>query len=367
MLVSRDGWYYSCNPKALAEFLSVNSEWEVCFGLISSFHTVNAPSRIRFFTCGTFSYFYYLATSRFFITNERVTPHITYPFKKREQVYIHTMHGGHGIKKTPAASSGEIEEVWKYIEECQDVVLSNSSFFSKYVIRKGFRFEKPIIETGLPRNDIFYSKQEKRDAITKEVKRLINLPTEDPNLHILIYGPTFRYGARGTFELYDLDVRRVLDAFEQRFGGVWVIAISKHPFLERIFHEQYDYSFPYIIDASVISDVQDLLIAGDALITDYSSIEMDFSLTGKPQFQFFVDGNDWQNLTYIDPKALPFPYAEDNDELISNILNFDEETYKFKLSKFNNEVVGLFDDGHACERVEDWMKTQIRKKDYEHL
>lgn len=63
-LVSRDGDFYSCNPKALADYLSQTTEWDVSIGLHQPEKHV-VESRIRILTIGSFRYYYYLFTLRF--------------------------------------------------------------------------------------------------------------------------------------------------------------------------------------------------------------------------------------------------------------------------------------------------------------
>ena len=104
---------------------------------------------------------------------------------------------------------------------------------------------------------------------------------------------------------------------------------------------------------------QPLLASSDALITDYSSAEMDFSLTKRPVFQLCKDRADYDRGFYINPESLPFPYAETDDQLVSNILNFDNEKYQSELEQFNREVIGLNETGHASEAVVEWMINKL--------
>ena len=44
---------------------------------------------------------------------------------------------------------------------------------------------------------------------------------------------------------------------------------------------------------------------------------------------------------------------------IDNILTFDNERYQSELEKFNREVIGLNETGHASEAVVEWMLSKL--------
>ena len=58
----------------------------------------------------------------------------------------------------------------------------------------------------------------------------------------------------------------------------------------------------------------------------------------------------------MDIRELPFSFAENNDELEDNILNFDDSVYQQKLDKFHKEL-DLVEDGKAGERVFNLIQT----------
>ena len=59
-------------------------------------------------------------------------------------------------------------------------------------------------------------------------------------------------------------------------------------------------------------------------------------------------------------EELPFPYAKNNDELESNVMNFDEKNYLNKWESFKNRM-GLKETGHAArdiaEKINEFMET----------
>lgn len=348
------GAKYTCNPKAITDEIlrqkatgRLTKDIEIWYAFQNpSLWRKEVPDEINVTELGSLEYFKLLATSQFIVSNIRLVG-LNWPFPKRKgQYYIQTMHGGHGIKRVELDVKDELpdEYIVQAIEDTKrtDLMLSDSDYWT-HVYRTAFDYHGEVLEKGLPRNDVFFSE----DIRQKEA---------DSNKY-LIYTPTFR--ANGRRDVYGFDVDKIISALEKRFGGIWHIWVSSHPNMKDYYREIYDFSHPRLIDMGQYPDLQELLVKADALITDYSSAEMDFSLTGRPVFQLIRDSKDYDRGTYLEPRSLPFPYSENDDELCDNILNFDEERYTSELKKFNSTVIGLKETGHAAESVVSWIDKKI--------
>lgn len=353
MCVCWGGAKYNCNPKAITDKIiekgllrgqKSDKGFEIIYAFLypSRFEGV-LPKEIKAVEIGSFEYFYLLATSQFIIANTRFGGGMYWPFKKKKgQFFIQTQHGGHGIKKVEFDADLP-EEYYKTAKEDTDrtdLMLSDSKYWTN-VYRTSYRYKGEVLEKGLPRNDIFFI--ESKEHITD-------------NKHYAIYAPTFRNN--GHREVYGFNVDKVIDALQVKFGGEWYIRVSSHPNMRDYYHEIYDFSHPRLIDVGE-EELQPLLFSSDILITDYSSAEMDFSLTKRPIFQLCRDRNDYDRGFYINPEDLPFPYAKTEDQLIENILNFDNDKYLKDLDKFNREIIGLNETGHASEAVLNWILNKM--------
>lgn len=353
MCVCWGGAKYNCNPKAITDKIiekgllrgqKSDKGFEIIYAFLypSRFEGV-LPKEIKAVEIGSFEYFYLLATSQFIIANTRFGGGMYWPFKKKKgQFFIQTQHGGHGIKKVELDADLP-EEYYKTAKEDTDrtdLMLSDSKYWTN-VYRTSYRYKGEVLEKGLPRNDIFFI--ESKEHITD-------------NKHYAIYAPTFRNN--GHREVYGFNVDKVIDALQVKFGGEWYIRVSSHPNMRDYYHEIYDFSHPRLIDVGE-EELQPLLFSSDILITDYSSAEMDFSLTKRPIFQLCRDRNDYDRGFYINPEDLPFPYAKTEDQLIENILNFDNDKYLKDLDKFNREIIGLNETGHASEAVLNWILNKM--------
>jgi CDP-glycerol glycerophosphotransferase len=110
---------------------------------------------------------------------------------------------------------------------------------------------------------------------------------------------------------------------------------------------------PRVIDVTGFPDTALLLLVADALVTDYSSVMFDFSVTGKPMYFLVPDMEHYRGELrgfYFDLAAhAPGPVVRSQEELV-DALSGDPadhaERYAAWRAKFNAR-----DDGRAAERV----------------
>ena len=118
-----------------------------------------------------------------------------------------------------------------------------------------------------------------------------------------------------------------------------------------------------LINVTNYPDIQELMMISDIAITDYSSWIYDFVLSKKPGFIYASDielYNDERGF-YYPLERTPFPIATNNEELIKNILNFDNNEYLDKVEKFLKEK-GCIEDGKAAYRVVEKIKEILGDK-----
>ena len=86
---------------------------------------------------------------------------------------------------------------------------------------------------------------------------------------------------------------------------------------------------PRVIDVTGFPDTSRLLLAADALITDYSSVMFDFSVTGKPMYFLVPDIEHYRGELrgfYFDLVAhAPGPVVRTQDELVAALRDGDRE------------------------------------------
>lgn len=246
---------------------------------------------------------------------------------------------------------------------------------------KALVYEGSFLKIGAPRCDVLYG-----DKYSYHGKfcRKHNIPEES---RVLMFAPTFREraknGKRIVFsEMWTIDFKRLMRSLEQRFGGKWYLCIRVHPQLAPTFQEYRNEEIQeFLIDESQADDMYEILAGMDAYITDYSSAMFEAGFAGIPVFIYADDiekyardrGSLMWNMTgdHLDhvtnnkrmtpdiDTVLPFPIAQNNDELEEAILQFDTQIYSEKIERLAQDVKLLF-DGRASERAADKLEVYLQ-------
>lgn len=340
LLNSFNGKQYSCNPKYIAEYLLKNNKKKYEIIYVINNNLIEVPKKVIKIKFFSFKHFYYYFSSKILISNIGAKT----IFKKRKnQFRIETWHGGGAYKKTDLAIDNSSYRIYKEIIVGNDVnfYISSCKKFTQIMSEVQKVKKSKFIEYGMPRNDIFFDKIQKKIA-NRKIREKYCLKNF---CKVILYAPTWRDDGR-SLEVKDIyEVVRYLNK----------ISKEKHILLCRAHHSGKlvnKFNEENIINVTDYPDMQELLCAADILITDYSSCMWDFSLMYKPCFIYATDIDQYkQERDFYTPMSeWPFPIATNTDELINNILNFNQKEYVQKVKQHHKDL-GSFEDGHACERV----------------
>ena len=353
---------YSCNPKYICEEirrqnLPVEMVWAVTNAQLKNRAIRKSfPKDVKLVVRGTYPFFKEIVTSKIWIDNAFNFTWNPIP-KKKNQFYIQNWHGSLGLKRIDKGSVKNRR--WNFSADLNaryvDLCVSNSTFETG-VFRETHWPKNNILELGHARNDIFFADEATKAEIKKKVFEYFEIPE---GTKIAMYAPTYRDDdATGIF---DLDRTRFLDTLQERFGGEWMLLNRFHmktkkgrKGLTAAMEED-----PRIISAAAYPDIQELMVATDVGITDYSSWIYDFMLTGRPGFLYVPDLEDYDQERgfYYPLDETPFPYAETNDDMMAKILAFDWNTYREKHAKFL-EARGCKEQGTAAKEIVEIIKKQ---------
>ena len=290
-------------------------------------------------------FLYHLLTAAVIVDNDGFKTYI--PIRKA-QLYINTWHGG-GLFKSAyggTRSQDEIEysaKVEKIKHGDVKLLLSTSEAWTKVNARHRFQYEGEILESGYPRNDLFF--YENNNLILK-VKDALQIKHNDK---IVVFAPTFRGGllnrTDGECIVDGLEVDKLINSLETKFGGEFVFVYRGH-------HASRGVNLEKGVDATNYIDMQELMVAADVFISDYSSCLWDFALTRKPCLIFGPDFNKYMKDPGFesDYREWPFPIAKSNEELSQCVLAFDEIRYVNCVNGYLNKY-GSYETGHASEMV----------------
>jgi len=349
---------YTCNPKYIAEeILKRNLPYELVWIVDKNIlkYIDDFPKQIKLVMTGTEEEIEALGTTKIIVTNERRNKFLRRGYEKKEgQTIIQTWHGSLGIKCTGEERKDlpHGQNSLSIMDESEtDYLTSNGSWDTEF-FKRIFDNNGEILEVGHPRNDIFFKDT---TEVKEKVYKALNIPI---GTKIALYAPTFREDY--DMSCYTLDYDRLKNAIEEKFGGDWVIVNRLHPRLTNLKNQCA--GIEHIIDATNYSDMQELLAASDICITDYSSCIYDYILQYKPGFIFATDVEKYDNgrgLQYPLSQT-PFPVATNNDEMVKCIQEFDIEKYKSDVKTFLDGK-GCIEDGHASERVVDFIEKLLNK------
>lgn len=345
------GLGYGDSPKCIAEeLLKDKGKYNVVW-LVNNM-SLYIPRPIRKVYLARIKAVYELATAKVIITTMKGRIDLK---KKGTQFFVYIPHGQSGAKYVEKAAKGLRQS---YIEGSQwhssvsDLFLSSSKLQTQEM-RDYFWYDGEIVEYGLPRNDIFFHYT---DYDIQRVRQKLHIGNEDI---VVLYAPTFR--DKGGLFVYNIDTVGIARSIEKKTGKNCKILIRLHPNIIWFGKPAFDYS-EELIDVTDYPDIQELLVASDILISDYSSTMFDFMLMKHAVFLFAKDVEEYQQMRGLKEWffKVPFPICKDNDELIKAIETFDEEKYKTDLEKFDI-IYGSLEDGHATKRVVERIKIEMQK------
>lgn len=340
------------NPQYIAqEIINQELPYELVW-LVSDTNT-SMPLSIRKVKFDTIKAAYELATARVIVSNvKNALPYV----KKKDQYYIQTWHGKLPFKYIEGECEEKLEK--RYVRESKkdsqkiDLILSGCSLDTE-IFQKHFWYSGEVLEKGLPKYDMLFNTDEEH---VFSIKKALGI---EKNNKVVLYAPTFRDNNR--YDAYDLNINALVDCLEKKTGFKWLIIIRMHPNVNESANS-YNYN-DSIINGSIISNPQELVLASDLLITDYSSIMVDFMMLEKPVFLYTSDFEEYKRERGLRTiyNELPFERANTNEELIKTINDIDFELYRKKEIKFMKERVCSFDDGHAAENVVERIKSIIER------
>src|SRR5699024_7268627 len=198
-------------------------------------------------------------------------------------------------------------------------------------------------------NDIIYTKNNNKDI--QELKTLLKLPK---NKKVILYAPTWRddeYYSKGN---YSFELNLNLAKMQKELGNDYVIILRMHYLIaSEIDISQYE---GFVYDYSLYSDVGELYLVSDILITDYSSVFFDYANLQRPILFYTYDIEKYRGQLrgfYLDMETeLPGPLLETTDEIIDKIKNIRElnESYANRYKTFYNRFCG-WDNGKATQKT----------------
>lgn len=257
----------------------------------------------------TFRYTRILACAQHIFSNASLP---IYFIKRPGQVYMQTWHG------TPLKTLGKqmrmgIESMYNVQHNfLQADYLTQPNAFTRDVILRDYNLEPlytgKVVMAGYPRNKVFME-PEKGVALRRK------LGLEDKTVYA--YMPTWRGQSNHSVDVleYAAQVKKIMQQVDSGLKDDQVLYVNFHPILHGAVQlDAYQHILPFPTEVSNY----EFLNCADALITDYSSVFFDFSLTKKPIILFMYDYDTYlaDRGLYMDVRTLPFRQIYQTEELV---------------------------------------------------
>jgi CDP-glycerol glycerophosphotransferase len=345
------GRQYSDSPRAIHEELvrrgaPLEHLWVVRDGRCA------VPATARVLREGSREYHEALATARYVVSNDHFPDWVE---RRDDQVFLQTWHG------TPFKKLGfDVSDMHGKARKFQrnwDRQLRNWQFvlspnrFSTPILRRAYRIEGEMLETGYPRVDVLARPD--RDVRSRGLRARLGIPEDR---RTVLYAPTFRDHVQDRRNRYRLELALDLERLREAVGEDTVILFRKHHYIVDPVPETAD---GFVRDVSAYPDGTELMLAADVLMTDYSSMMVDFANTGRPMLFFTYDLDVYEDEIrgfYLDDfvGTVPGPLLRTTDEVAEALQGLDgvRAEYAERYATFRETFCEL-DDGHAAARVVD--------------
>jgi len=280
----------------------------------------------------TLAYFKTLLKARVWVTNSSMLRGLNFTGINTYQ--LNTWHGSAIKKMGDEINTGNTAFKIKKTKPVPYIMLAQGKYDVELFHRA---FHQPLNDfriVGLPRNDeLAHGTKEKQEAL----KRKLGLPADKK---VILFAPTYRE--------YDKDQNgnclykppMNLKKWKQELGNDFVLLFRAHYEIAKVLGIEDD---DFIKNVSDYPNLNELILASDVLISDYSSIFFDYSITGKPMLCFTYDFDKYQSL-----RGMYFDIREElemkensahEDGIIHSLLNMDIEQRKAITRKFRDKYI----------------------------
>lgn len=219
-------------------------------------------------------------------------------------------------------------------------LLVSQNRHSTDIFATAYDWHDGIVEEGYPRNDLMTL------GDGQVIRERLGIPEGKT---AILYAPTWRDNVAGLVTFLDLS------ALAEELGPDYVILLRGH---SRTMKNSQRVLIPGVIDVTTYPNVTELFMASDALITDYSSVMFDFSVTGRPMIFFVPDMDDYRDSVrgvYFDlSEVAPGPVVATQAEVVDALRSMGEDTdrYAERYTAWRERFNALDDGGSAARTVQ---------------
>ena len=324
VLMNGHGFRYNDSPRAMYEKmveLGMLDEYRVIWALREPDKwEIEGAEKVEL---DTLKYFFTALKAKYWISCVNIERGLH--FKKKKTVYLNTWHGA-SLNFVGNAVSKRKDFHYEHV----NYFCINGEYERDFVIRDFNLRPESLLATGYPRNDELYAAT---DATRAEKRELLGIPE---GKRVLLYAPTWRDSTDGGVS-HKLAPPIDWKKWKQELGDEWVILLRTHPYTTKLMNVEFD---DFVIDCIEYPRINDLLIAADILVSDYSSTSLDYAILEKPIACFGYDYEEYKAVRgfYFDlEEVFPNGVIRTEDKLLEHIKSFDYAEECAKTKKFKDD------------------------------
>ena len=341
------GGGYGDNPRYIAEELMKRKIKLDIVWLTDD--STGMPSSIRIVPRESLRALFEMSTAKIWIDNVRNNYK---PLKKNHQIYLQTWHGCFPAKKI----EGEEKKLSQnYISAAKldgqicDAIVTGGEYCHSIMEHYFWLSDSAErLNVSPPKLDVLFDENYKNKT-RKNVRNKLGLDNKD---FVVLYAPTFRDYEDTSGYINDFtELRR---AFFERYHMNVVIIVRLHPNTKVM-----NFTGRYI-DVTKYPDINELYCITDALVTDYSSVSIEFAcIFKKPVFLYMEDYDKYRSEREISSLINNAPFKKNKcfSELIDCILKYKD--YREENEYFDNLI---YNPGMGAKVCVDWLLSETKKR-----
>ncbi|WP_430868445.1 bifunctional glycosyltransferase/CDP-glycerol:glycerophosphate glycerophosphotransferase [Demequina aurantiaca] len=308
------------------------------------------PAHMEYVVTGSHQYYRALASAKYFFLDVNLPAW----WRKRPGQVFTELHHGTPLKLMGMEERGQ-EVAWfdGLLKRCQQwdySLVSNS--YSAEVWKHSYPVSCETLEYGYPRNDVLV---DAGIGACAEARERVGV---DADARVILYVPTFRERDWDSISMREIEeIAGALDDGD-------VLLMRGHYLAGRERGADLD---PAIMDVTDYASIEDLYLAADVLITDYSSAMFDFANLGRPIVIFAPDWEQYRHErgTYFDITVdAPGSVVHSAADLASclSARDYESSSNQAQLLRFQ-AIFCEFDTGHAARDVVARVIDGVRRDD----
>jgi CDP-glycerol glycerophosphotransferase (TagB/SpsB family) len=361
-----DRWYFesfagrSATDTPLAVFEEVrrrHPEAAMAWGILDHGHWT--PEGAEPVVIGTRAWYAVLGTARVLVTNTELEEWYR---RRPDQLVVQCFHGypskamGGSQWRARELPPRRVAILRRRSVETWDLISTPTPEMTE-VYREQYGYTGPAAEHGYPRDDALTSPD--ANGVRERARRMLGLR---PDQTAVLYAPTWRDHLATRPRAAAMSEHLDVDSAAEDLGDSHVILLRGHRF------HPAGSSRRGVVDVTDHPEINELLLASDVAVLDYSSLRFDYALTGKPMVFLVPDLEDYtsgvRGFLFPFAETAPGPFVSTTDEVVSHVRDVPglATTWGSRIADFNLRL-NPWQDGRATARFVDLLEERLTSAD----